>query len=320
MSGQSQTVRQMFIHAGPGTAPMSNLRSNQSSAAYVDDHVAMLVRDGQSWDTYYYHADALFNVLALTDANAALAERAMLEPYGTACLSDGAGDPLAVSAVGNPFLRQGIVRGGETQQDDNRHRWYSPTLGRWGQRDPLFTNANKAVAYGGLALLTSGGTRDLSPGSSPGSVRPIGGGGGGPTPPQYPGPPEPGVITPCPTGGDPRARDPDPVTGRWESRDLYSYHAGLLGPNLPAVLGDDRVASHENGSYEYLDSQPTLQSDPSGLLPPPKCGRCPACISSPECDGKYPGAERCQRGPLCGWCLNLGHPSCKGEIVCCACR
>ncbi|MCK6457472.1 MAG: hypothetical protein L6Q92_13210 [Phycisphaerae bacterium] len=134
MSGQSQTVRQMFIHAGPGTAQMSNLRSNQSSAAYVDDHVAMLVRDGQSWDTYYYHADALFNVLALTDANAALAERAMLDPYGTAYLSDGAGDPLAVSAVGNPFLRQGQVINCEVMHYQSRAREYVPTLGRFAQR------------------------------------------------------------------------------------------------------------------------------------------------------------------------------------------
>lgn len=41
----------------------------------------------------------------------------------------------------NPFMRQGIIRDWETRNDDNRHRWYGPGIGRWVREDPLRTRS-----------------------------------------------------------------------------------------------------------------------------------------------------------------------------------
>jgi RHS repeat-associated protein len=138
VSGQLTTTNRQFIHAGAGVP--GSMGVSPVNQPYIDDHVAMLTPDGETWTAHYYHTDEMFNTLALSDDDGEVAERADFDPYGTATLKDGSGTPISTSAIGNPFLRQGVIRDWETHNDDNRHRWYTPTLGRWSQRDPLFTN------------------------------------------------------------------------------------------------------------------------------------------------------------------------------------
>jgi RHS repeat-associated protein len=153
VSGGSTSVAKQFVHAGPGVPPLPPGEGRGEGggvrAPYIDDHVAMLTPGGGPGApglTHYYHTDALFNTLALTcgtgdPAGGQVSERALFEPYGTAGLTDGDGEPISVSALGNPFQRQGIVRDRETGNDENRRRCYSPRIGRWAQRDPIVTLA-----------------------------------------------------------------------------------------------------------------------------------------------------------------------------------
>jgi len=145
VSGGTTTVTKQFIHAGPGVSVASWL-SGSVASPYIDDHVAMLTPSGGGWTVHYYHADGLFNTLAMSDTSATVAERAQFEPYGAASLTDSVGDPITVSAVANPFQRQGITRDWEISADANRWRSYSPTLGRWIQREPKSSIAWELVA------------------------------------------------------------------------------------------------------------------------------------------------------------------------------
>ncbi len=140
VSGGSTTVAKQFIHAGPGVSDPSGRSVSPSNRPYIDDHIAMLTPSGGGWTAHYYHTDDLFNTLAISDSSAAVAERAQVEPYGTASLTDATGNPLNMSAIANPFVRQGILRDWETGNDDNRHRWYGPAIGRWASRDPVIAN------------------------------------------------------------------------------------------------------------------------------------------------------------------------------------
>jgi len=111
-------------------------------SAYVDDHVAMfnIYIDGLEWSEqwYWYHTDAQFCTLAMTNAIGAIAERYVTDPYGKAVTYNGSwGSPQATSRLGNPFMHQGLWLDGECGKYQNRNREYLPALGRFGQRDPL---------------------------------------------------------------------------------------------------------------------------------------------------------------------------------------
>jgi RHS repeat-associated protein len=190
VSGQLTTTNKQFIHAGPGVVGAPSL-SGVGDRSYIDDHIAVspqrpavcgLTPDGETWTAHYYHTDEMFNTLALSDDNAEVAESADFDPYGTVVLKDGTGTPISTSAVGNPFLRQGIARDWETGNDDNRYRWYSPFLGRWGQRHPsqfrvgtnLYQHAKSCPTtrrdFSGLAWFLSPLTPSAAP-QGPGSPR-----------------------------------------------------------------------------------------------------------------------------------------------------
>jgi len=96
---------------------------------------------------FWYLKDALGSIVALKDANEDVVERYLYEPYGKTTVTDASGTPLSAptdciaaatpSAYANPFCWTG-------QRYDARvglyHFWfrsYSPSLGRWLQRDPL---------------------------------------------------------------------------------------------------------------------------------------------------------------------------------------
>lgn len=79
-------------------------------------------------NTYYYLYDGLGSVRQLTDANGAIVESYDYDPYGK---------PTTTSAVGNPVMYTGRWYDPETANYYYRARYYSPSLGRFLQRDPL---------------------------------------------------------------------------------------------------------------------------------------------------------------------------------------
>src|SRR5438093_1042206 len=99
----------------------------------IDDPVRM-ERDGQK---YYYHAAALGTVTEITSTNGTLVEQYRYDVYGTPTFKDGSGSGLGGSAIGNRFLFQGRDRDPDTGLYNFRNRYYSPSLGRFLQVDPL---------------------------------------------------------------------------------------------------------------------------------------------------------------------------------------
>ncbi len=91
----------------------------------------------RSGTTSYYHADGLGSVTTLTNTSGAVVERAAYDAYGQTQLTNAAGTVLAGSAVGNRFGFTGRELDGKTGLYYYRARIYSPTLGRFLQRDPV---------------------------------------------------------------------------------------------------------------------------------------------------------------------------------------
>jgi len=98
---------------------------------------AMIDRTGSQAVVLHYLRDVLGNVVALSDANGDVVERYRYDPYGMTHIYTGGGALLPASAYGNPYAYTG-------QRYDTAvalyHFWlrtYSPSLGRWHQRDPF---------------------------------------------------------------------------------------------------------------------------------------------------------------------------------------
>ncbi len=92
---------------------------------YIDE-VLNMQRGGTD---YYYHQNALWSVVAVTDAAAAVAERYDYTDYG--CPS------VTASVIGNPWRFTGRQWDAESEIYFYRARYYDCEAGRFLQRDPL---------------------------------------------------------------------------------------------------------------------------------------------------------------------------------------
>ncbi|OGQ06140.1 MAG: hypothetical protein A3F82_04675 [Deltaproteobacteria bacterium RIFCSPLOWO2_12_FULL_44_12] len=112
-----------------------------TSGNSIDDPIAFFsnleLRTQNLERLYYYHTDALGSVVALTDADGAIAESYKYGAYGEVEIQDASGALLEDSAAGNPFLYTGQMYDAETGFYYYKARYYHPTLGRFLQRDPL---------------------------------------------------------------------------------------------------------------------------------------------------------------------------------------
>jgi RHS repeat-associated protein len=107
---------------------------------YVDE-VLQMNRGAQS---YYYHQNALWSPLALTDSGGNVVERYTYDVYGSVSILDSTYNPLPRnpwgtehSAVGNPWIFTGRQLDEEAGLYDYRARFYDSLKGRFLQRDPL---------------------------------------------------------------------------------------------------------------------------------------------------------------------------------------
>ncbi|MBI1746624.1 MAG: hypothetical protein HYR55_08555 [Acidobacteria bacterium] len=96
--------------------------------------VLAMERGGQQ---YYYHANSMGTIEALTNAAGAIVERYLYDAYGGARFFDGGGSERSGTTVGNSYLFTAQRWEAESAVYDYRARQYHPRLGRFMQRDPL---------------------------------------------------------------------------------------------------------------------------------------------------------------------------------------
>ena len=115
---------------------------------YVDE---VLLRVTAATGTrHYYHQDSLYCVRAITDANGAVVERYVYDPYGKAIYLSGTGTLLTpqASSIGNTILYTGRRLDSETSLYYYRARYQDPTLGCFISKDPLrYLDGSSQYAY-----------------------------------------------------------------------------------------------------------------------------------------------------------------------------
>jgi RHS repeat-associated protein len=119
---------------------------------------------------YYYHADQLGSVRALTDGSGAVANTYTYDAYGNATASTG--------TTTNPVRYSGAYRDSESGLYYLRARYYDPASQQFLSRDPLLARTEQAYAYAGGSPLnyTDPSGFDLIDPESGGSGGPPGGG------------------------------------------------------------------------------------------------------------------------------------------------
>lgn len=117
---------------------------------YVDEVLQM--RRGAN--DFYYHEDDMHNVVKLTNAAGAVVESYEYGDFGEPEFVGSAGQTLAASAVGNPWLFTGRRYDDETGLYEYRTRYLDPRSGRFITRDTIGTwgdplEFGNAYAYAG---------------------------------------------------------------------------------------------------------------------------------------------------------------------------
>jgi len=105
-------------------------------ATYIDEPITMVTPSGGTETLYYYHQNAQFNVVAMSDIAGNVIERYAYDAYGKPHIFDGAGNPRSTSLFGNAYLYTGRRFDAETQLYYFRGRMYDAELGRFPNRDP----------------------------------------------------------------------------------------------------------------------------------------------------------------------------------------
>jgi len=85
---------------------------------------------------HYFHQNHLYSVAAMTDSTGAVVERYRYDAYGKRTVTNAGGTPIAASTIGQQRGFTGYYLDAETGLYYARARMYSPSLGRFVNRDP----------------------------------------------------------------------------------------------------------------------------------------------------------------------------------------
>jgi RHS repeat-associated protein len=140
-TGGGPTKTMVFVSAGMqeiAEYEQGTLKRIYVYGSYIDEPLMMMPVGGGPVKKYYYHANNLYNVTAITDKNGVVVERYNYSPYGEATILDAAGTTvLGASTIANPWTFTGRRLDAETGLMYYRARYYDVDLGRFIGRDPL---------------------------------------------------------------------------------------------------------------------------------------------------------------------------------------
>ena len=126
-----------FVYDGPNILAILDA-SNNLLALFTHgpgiDSPLIMRRNGSD---YFYHADALGNVVALTDSSGNIVETYEYQAFGKTTIKDAQGNPHDASTVGNPFMYTSREYDAESGFYFYRARYYDPDTGRFMQEDPI---------------------------------------------------------------------------------------------------------------------------------------------------------------------------------------
>jgi RHS repeat-associated protein len=108
-------------------------------ASYIYGPGGQILEQVQGTNAYYYHADQLGSVRALTDQSKAVVATYSYDAYGQPTASTG--------SIANPFRYAGQYRDAESGLYYLRARYYDPTTQQFLTVDPLLAATEQAYAY-----------------------------------------------------------------------------------------------------------------------------------------------------------------------------
>ncbi|HEX5153589.1 MAG TPA: RHS repeat-associated core domain-containing protein [Parafilimonas sp.] len=112
--------------------------SDAIGAQYINGvNVDEILKKGAATDTVCYHYDALGNATHLTNKTGNVLEQYTYDVFGAPTIRNGSGNIIAQTAYGNRFMFTGREYIKEIKLYNYRNRFYSDTLGRFMQIDPI---------------------------------------------------------------------------------------------------------------------------------------------------------------------------------------
>jgi len=103
-------------------------------ASYIDEPVLRFKPSGS--ESYYYHRNQQYSVIALTNGSAAIVERYAYSAYGVPTITNASGTLLPVGSIDNHYMYTGREWDQTLALYQYRARKYDANLGRFASRDP----------------------------------------------------------------------------------------------------------------------------------------------------------------------------------------
>jgi len=108
--------------------------SQLTHGPYIDEPLVMKASDGNS---YFYHADGIGSIVALTAENGSIQEAIEYQAFGGPVFKDATGALIPDSAIGNIYSYTAREYDAELALFYYRARHYDPVIGRFIQADPV---------------------------------------------------------------------------------------------------------------------------------------------------------------------------------------
>jgi|GEM_PF-2096191 len=140
-------VTTYLIYDGWSLLEERNLAGNLLARYYHGPVIDELLCRVTETNTVYYHHDGLGSTVALTDSTGSVVESYTYDVYGQPSILSTTYQLLPTSSVTNRFLFTGREYLADLALYDYRHRFYSPSLGRFLQTDPIRFDADDVNLY-----------------------------------------------------------------------------------------------------------------------------------------------------------------------------